>query len=146
MLLRCRCSTILVRNRDRELFCVSCDMFLRPEQQAAAPAPQAAPHIAAQEEPAETGLSEQAAHEQETHNSSGKEEEQAEASLEQRDASCAHRPDRVLGLMMETMELFAWQLKRDVSGKDCQEARFKGLLDSIESVAKTYNSVRTNCG
>ena len=105
-------------------------MFLRPEQQAAAPAPQAAPHIAAQEEPAETG----------------QEEEQAEVSLEQRDASCAHRPDRVLGLMMETMELFAWQLKRDVSGKDCQEAGFKGLLDSIESVAKTYNSVRTNCG
>ncbi|CAL8467734.1 g7272 [Coccomyxa elongata] len=26
-----RCFTILVRNRERELFCVSCDMFLREE-------------------------------------------------------------------------------------------------------------------
>jgi hypothetical protein len=26
-----RCYTILVRNRERELFCVSCDMFLREE-------------------------------------------------------------------------------------------------------------------
>ncbi|BDA42611.1 hypothetical protein COCOBI_03-5040 [Coccomyxa sp. Obi] len=26
-----RCLTILVRNRERELFCVSCDMFLREE-------------------------------------------------------------------------------------------------------------------
>ncbi len=145
MLLYCRCSTILVRNRDRELFCVSCDMFLRPEQQAAAPAPLAAPQIVAQEQPAQIGQPEQEVREEETHNSSGQDEGEAEAPLEQRDASCAHRPDRVLGLMMEAMELFAWQLKRDVSSGDCEQGAFAGLLDNIESVAKTYHSVRTKC-
>lgn len=36
----CRCSTILVRNRDRELYCVACQLFVRSAPADAAPAAQ----------------------------------------------------------------------------------------------------------
>lgn len=105
----------------------------------------AAPVTSGQEYSAHTGQPQHAGNEEEAHNSSGKDEEEA-GCLEQRSISHVHGCDRVLALMMETMEVFACQLKRDVSAGDCKESTFASLLDSIESIAKTYHSVRTKCG
>ena len=104
-----------------------------------------APPTLGQEDSAQTGQPQHARMEEETHNSSGEDEEVA-ACLEPRSASNVHGCDRVLALMMETMELLAEQLKRDVKAGDCDRSKFVGLLDSIESVATTYHSIRTNCG
>ena len=141
----CRCSTILVRNRDRELFCVRCDMFLRPEQQAATPAPPAAPQTPAQENLAQTGQPEQTVHEDETHNSSGKAEAEA-ARPGESSAPRAPGCSRVLALLMETMEWYAEQLKKGVTDGDCRQSSFEACLKDIERIATAYNSVRAKCG
>ena len=130
-----RCSTILVRNRDRELFCVSCDMFLRPEQQAPTPA---LPSPAQLDQPQQRVL------ESDIHSSPAKADAQV-AHLQDSSASRTPGCSRVLALMMDTMELLAEQLREDVSSRDCQQSTLQETVSGIESLASTYHCVRTKC-
>lgn len=139
----CRCSTILVRNRERELFCVSCDMFVRLQPEAPAPpgpAPQqtSQPTVSADAVRYLVGQREEQEHQPEAHNSSSKQEDAAvQQSAEE--LPCKGGPDRVKGLLMESMEVIARELKEILSVKrSWTDAEVEMYTKSITNLTGAY--------
>ena len=113
-------------------------MFLRPEQQAPETALPAAQHTTCQEDPALTGQPQHAVQESETQVSSGKADAEA-PQLEDRSAPRTHGCDKLLGLLMESMEMLAAQLKGGISNGERES--IQGTLSDIERIAATYKSL-----
>ena len=116
-------------------------MFLRPEQQAPAPATPTAQQTSHHEASAQTSRPQQNVQQSEPHNSSGKAEAQAVQEHVEA-APSIQGSEKVLALLMESMEIIAEQLKDEVRTRMCVEARVKALTSAINRITETCQGVR----
>jgi len=116
-------------------------MFLRPEQEAPAPATPTAQQTSHHEAAAQTSRPQQNVQQSEPHNSSGKAEAQAVPEHVEA-APSIQGSEKVLALLMESMEIIAEQLKDEVCTRMCVEARVKALTSAINRITETCQGVR----
>ena len=130
--LACRCSTILVRNRDRELYCVGCEAFVRtaPEPTAlpAAEDPTAATMDHAQRHPAAEPIDQAQPQQQQL------QQERQRGMLQGQDLQ--QRQEKVAAQVCNTLLDKVLELEQRISqvhGEGCEH-----LLSQLRSTLKTY--------
>ena len=141
----CRCSTILVRSRDQELFCVSCDMFLRPEQEVSASAASTEQHTPRQAPtPAAASSQRQGTDPSVPSPGSGKHEEEAphmEQNLQQ--AMSMQSSDKVQQLLVESMGLLAERLKEEITGRDISIDAACNSITALTAACEAVSRLKT---
>ena len=120
------------------MFCVSCDMFVRSQEEALAAAVQAAPATSQQANSDQLGRQQTPP---QTAVPSSPEKQEAAAPKLYSPAEGKHGSDAVLGMLMESMELLAKGLKESILQGDLSGQVIESGTKALKEIAQVYECI-----